>query len=75
MCPQTKRYLLNLHIKSTQYRDGQPRGIKMDWDIIQMDGRKERRQGKEKQRKKRKDRKKERKKEPDNKSRIFFEQQ
>jgi hypothetical protein len=54
----------NLHIKGTQYGGGQTKVTIMDWDIIQMDGRKGRRQGKKKQRQKRrkKQRQKERKK-------------
>jgi hypothetical protein len=51
--PQTTKNLFNLHIKGTQYGGGQPKGIMMDWDIIQMDGRKGKRQGKKKQRQKR----------------------
>jgi len=39
--PQTTKNLFNLHIKGTQYGGGQPKGIMIAWDIIQMDGRKE----------------------------------
>jgi hypothetical protein len=65
MCPQTKRCWFNLPIKSTQYGGGEPKGIMMNWDIIQMDGRKGRRQAKKKQRQQRrkKERKNKRKKE------------
>jgi hypothetical protein len=32
--------MFNLYIKGTQYGGGQPKGIMMDWDIIQVDRRK-----------------------------------
>jgi len=65
MCPQTTKNLFKLHIKGTQYGGGQPKGIMMDWDIIQMDGRKRRRQEKKKQiqQRRKKQRQKERNKE------------
>jgi len=63
MCPQTTKNLFNLHIKGTQYGGGQPKGIMMDWDIIQIDRRKRRRQGKkETKRETKKEAKTERKK-------------